>query len=182
MPRRLRSELPDGIFHVTSRGVARAPIVRDTHDYIALRTQLREVIRKFAWNVYAYCLMPNHYHLVLSTEREILRARHRERRASRERDPLRGRQPGAGRARRTAHRLALDGHRPLVGVTVFPTWQASRRRSKWTGSSRGRSSSPVTATTAARATSTLFRRPGSARGPGRGMSSAAPSETPRSTI
>jgi putative transposase len=33
---------------------------------------LREVIRKFAWNVYAYCLMPNHYHLVLSTERESL--------------------------------------------------------------------------------------------------------------
>jgi len=72
MPRRLRSELPDGMFHVTSRGVARAPIVRDTHDYIALRAQLREVIRKFAWNVYAYCLMPNHYHLVLSTEREGL--------------------------------------------------------------------------------------------------------------
>jgi len=72
MPRRLRSELPDGMFHVTSRGVARAPIVRDAHDYIALRAQLREVIRKFAWNVYAYCLMPNHYHLVLSTERESL--------------------------------------------------------------------------------------------------------------
>ena len=36
------------------------------------RAQLREVIRKFAWNVYAYCLMPNHYHLVLSTERESL--------------------------------------------------------------------------------------------------------------
>jgi putative transposase len=74
MPRRPRRDLPDGIFHVTSRGVARALIFRDSFDYVALRAQLREVIRKFGWNVYAYCLMPNHYHLVLETDRQHLSA------------------------------------------------------------------------------------------------------------
>jgi putative transposase len=74
MPRRPRRSLPDGIFHVTSRGVARAPIFRDSLDYVALRAQVREVIRKFEWNLYAYCLMPNHYHLIVDTEREHLSA------------------------------------------------------------------------------------------------------------
>jgi REP element-mobilizing transposase RayT len=74
MPRIPRQALPDGIFHVTSRGVARSPIFRDPLDYLALRSQLREVMRKFAWNVYAYCLMPNHYHLIVETDREHLSA------------------------------------------------------------------------------------------------------------
>jgi putative transposase len=74
VPRRPRSLLPDGFFHVTSRGVARGLIFRDSYDYVALRAQLREVIRKFGWNVYAYCLMPNHYHLVLESDREHLSA------------------------------------------------------------------------------------------------------------
>lgn len=74
MPRTPRRDLPDGIFHVTCRGVARALLFRDTLDYVALRAQLREVIRRFDWSVYAYCLMPNHYHLILETEREHLSA------------------------------------------------------------------------------------------------------------
>jgi putative transposase len=69
-----RAALPDGVFHVTSRGVARAAIFRDPLDYVAFRSQLREVIRRFAWNVYTYCLMPNHYHLIIETEREHLSA------------------------------------------------------------------------------------------------------------
>src|SRR6266705_247645 len=74
MPRRARCSLPDGIFHVTTRGVARGLIFRDSHDYVALRSQLGEVIRKFGWTVYGYCLMPNHYHLILATDREHLSA------------------------------------------------------------------------------------------------------------
>jgi REP element-mobilizing transposase RayT len=74
MPRRPRRDLPDGIFHVTSRGVARAAIVHDERDYLALRYQLTEVTRKFGWSLFGYCLMPNHYHLILETERELLSA------------------------------------------------------------------------------------------------------------
>jgi REP element-mobilizing transposase RayT len=66
--------LPDGVFHITSRGVARATIFRDSGDYVALRAQLRDVIRRFGWNVYAYCFMPNHYHLIVATDREHLSA------------------------------------------------------------------------------------------------------------
>lgn len=39
---------------------------------MALRAQLREVIRKFEWGLYAYCLMPNHYHLIVETSIERL--------------------------------------------------------------------------------------------------------------
>jgi putative transposase len=74
MPRRPRRDLPDGIFHVTSRGVARAAIVRDTQDYLDLQAQLAEVTGKFEWLLYAHCLMPNHYHLILETDREVLSA------------------------------------------------------------------------------------------------------------
>jgi putative transposase len=74
MPRVPRRALPDGIYHVTSRGVARSAIARDVLDYIALRTQVGEVRRRFEWNLFAYCLMPNHYHLIVETERELLSA------------------------------------------------------------------------------------------------------------
>jgi REP-associated tyrosine transposase len=74
VPRLPRRELPDGIYHVTSRGVARSAIARDALDFIALRTQLRDVLHRFPWSLYAYCLMPNHFHLVVETEREFLSA------------------------------------------------------------------------------------------------------------
>jgi putative transposase len=54
--------------------VARSAIARDVLDYVALRAQLRDVIRRFAWSLFAYCLMPNHYHLIVETEREQLSA------------------------------------------------------------------------------------------------------------
>ena len=68
MPRVLRSLLPDGVFHVTARGVARASIFRDDEDYTLFRTQLLRVAAKFGWKLHAYCLMPNHYHLIVETE------------------------------------------------------------------------------------------------------------------
>jgi putative transposase len=59
---------------VTSRGVARAAIARDERDFLALKGQLTEATRKFGWLLFGYCLMPNHYHLILETERELLSA------------------------------------------------------------------------------------------------------------
>jgi REP element-mobilizing transposase RayT len=57
--------LPDGVFHVTGRGVARAAIFRDEHDYLYFRRQLLRVGESFAWQIHAYCLLPNHYHLIV---------------------------------------------------------------------------------------------------------------------
>ena len=74
MARQPRSSLlPErGVFHVTLRGVARQPIVRDAHDADAFVAQLEETPRRFGWQLLEWCLMPNHAHLVVSVGRDIL--------------------------------------------------------------------------------------------------------------
>lgn len=67
MGRRPRRELSDGFFHATARGTGRIAIVRDDTDCEAFTTLLERVVRRWSWSLYAYCLMPNHYHLVLAT-------------------------------------------------------------------------------------------------------------------
>lgn len=74
MPRTPRSVIPGGVFHVTCRGVARAAICVDEIDYRALGKQLQEVARRFTWDLMAYCLMPNHYHLIVEADQEQLSA------------------------------------------------------------------------------------------------------------
>jgi REP-associated tyrosine transposase len=67
MPRPLRDNAPGGIVHVTSRGVNGCPIYRTTSDRRGFVALLGEVSERFRWLVYAFCLMGNHYHLVLQT-------------------------------------------------------------------------------------------------------------------
>jgi putative transposase len=57
---------------VTARGVARSDIFLDPADYRALLEQLRDVVQRFDWGMLAFCLMPNHFHLVPSASRERL--------------------------------------------------------------------------------------------------------------
>ena len=57
--------MPDGFFHVTARGVARGAIFRDDADYASFQRHLLRIAQKFTWTLHAYCLMPNHYHLIL---------------------------------------------------------------------------------------------------------------------
>jgi putative transposase len=67
MPRKLRVEYPGAIYHVMSRGDRREDIYLDDvdrHDFIKT---LAEACQKTGWQVHAYCLMSNHYHLVLET-------------------------------------------------------------------------------------------------------------------
>jgi hypothetical protein len=66
MPRKLRVEYPGAVYHVMSRGDRREKIFLndvDRHDFV--RT-LAEACQKTNWQVHAYCLMGNHYHLVLA--------------------------------------------------------------------------------------------------------------------
>jgi putative transposase len=67
MARIIRTSLPDGFFHVTARGVARSTIFRDETDYADFRNQLLRVARRFSWTIHAFCLMPNHYHVLVET-------------------------------------------------------------------------------------------------------------------
>lgn len=72
MPRRPRHFLGDGTYHVTARGVARSEIFLDDRDYEAFVFLLRDAVERFEWTPRAFCLMPNHVHLVVSTTRERL--------------------------------------------------------------------------------------------------------------
>ena len=58
----MRLEYADAVYHVTSRGVQRAPIFADDRDRELLLTLVAYRAKAFA-----YCLMGNHYHLVLHT-------------------------------------------------------------------------------------------------------------------
>ena len=67
MARPLRIEYAGAVYHVTSRGDGRKPIFRDDEDRMVLLAILKEVKDRYHWYCYAYCLMENHYHLVIET-------------------------------------------------------------------------------------------------------------------
>lgn len=53
------------IYHVYNRGAHKARIFADNDDYRRLLGLLEKYAKKYTVTVVAYCLMPNHYHLVL---------------------------------------------------------------------------------------------------------------------
>lgn len=53
------------IYHVMARGNARMPIYRDDHDHRRFLDLLEHVVQRYALKCWVYCLMPNHYHLVV---------------------------------------------------------------------------------------------------------------------
>lgn len=67
MARPLRIEYPGALYHVTSRGNAREPIFLSDIDRELFLFLLDEVVRRFNWLCHAYCLMDNHYHLLIET-------------------------------------------------------------------------------------------------------------------
>ena len=67
MVRPLRVEFAGALYHVTSRGDRQETIYLDDEDREGFLELLGEVCRRFNCVVYAYCLMGNHYHLVVET-------------------------------------------------------------------------------------------------------------------
>lgn len=67
MPRQLRVEYPGAIYHVMSRGDRREEIYLDDVDRHDFLKTLGEACQKTGWLVHAYCLMRNHFHLVVET-------------------------------------------------------------------------------------------------------------------
>ena len=72
MGQKPRLEIPGGIFHVTTRGNARANIYEDESDYIEFLRKLAAVVAESGWLCHGYCLMPNHYHLLIETPEPTL--------------------------------------------------------------------------------------------------------------
>ncbi len=67
MARQLRIEYPGAIYHVTSRGNARSMIYADDKDREDFLRILALVVERYQWLCHAYCLMGNHYHLLIET-------------------------------------------------------------------------------------------------------------------
>ena len=68
MPRLPRSALPsEGIYRVTTRGVARAAISRDDGDRRLFLVLLARAVWLESWTCHVFCLMPNHSHLIAET-------------------------------------------------------------------------------------------------------------------
>ena len=70
-PRSLIIE-PSGIYHVATRGNRRAAIYLDDLDRRFFLRTLRDVVSRHRWICHAYCLMNNHYHLLLTTPKPNL--------------------------------------------------------------------------------------------------------------
>jgi REP-associated tyrosine transposase len=67
MPRKLRVEYPGAMYHLMSRGDRREDIFLNDVDRQDFLKTLAEACQKTAWQVHAFCLMRNHYHLVVET-------------------------------------------------------------------------------------------------------------------
>lgn len=65
MPRPLRSDFAGAFHHVMNRGAARADILGADSDRDLFLAFVAEAAQKYALQVHGYCLMSNHYHLLL---------------------------------------------------------------------------------------------------------------------
>ncbi|WP_404361119.1 transposase [Methylotuvimicrobium sp. KM1] len=61
----IRIEFSGAFYHVTSRGDRRESIYEDDEDRVQFLDVLKRVVEDFNWVCHAYCLMTNHYHLVI---------------------------------------------------------------------------------------------------------------------
>jgi putative transposase len=72
MPRRPRAEVAGGVHHVFARGIDRRAIYADDADRRRYLAIMGRVVQWKGWRCLAYCLMPNHVHLMLETPRPNL--------------------------------------------------------------------------------------------------------------
>ena len=67
MTRPLRIEYAGAVYHVTSRGNERKPVFKSDQDRLKFLNTLQHVIKRYNWICHAYCLMDNHFHLLIET-------------------------------------------------------------------------------------------------------------------
>jgi putative transposase len=67
MARPLRIEFSGALYHITSRGNAQCDIFLNDDDRIRFLDQLSQAVSRYDWYCHAYCLMDNHYHLLIET-------------------------------------------------------------------------------------------------------------------
>jgi REP element-mobilizing transposase RayT len=67
MSRSLRVEYEGALYHITSRGNEKRAIFLEESDYETFLIILSECVCRYRWLCHGYCLMPNHYHLLIET-------------------------------------------------------------------------------------------------------------------
>ena len=67
MARPLRLLVENGHYHVTSRSWDRSPLFRDDEHRLEFLDRLAINVARFDWRCLAYCLMDNHFHLLVRT-------------------------------------------------------------------------------------------------------------------
>lgn len=67
MARPLRIEFEGAVYHITSRGNAGNDVYTSDSDRTLFLKVLRRTVERYRWLCYAYCLMSNHYHLLIET-------------------------------------------------------------------------------------------------------------------
>src|SRR2546425_6424354 len=70
--RKLRVQYPGAIYHLMNRGDRREPIFKDDSDRARFLETLGQCCTKTEWQVHAWCLMNNHFHLVIETPKANL--------------------------------------------------------------------------------------------------------------
>jgi putative transposase len=76
MPRPQRIKYENAFYHVMNRGRARQAIFQDERYYQTFLDTLAEAYQHFHCIIHAYCLMGNHYHLLLETPNANLSMHH----------------------------------------------------------------------------------------------------------
>jgi REP element-mobilizing transposase RayT len=72
MPRPLRLQYENAVYHVTARGNEGNPIAYDDGDRAKWLSMLQNTGEKYGWRVFAFALLGNHYHLLLRTPKANL--------------------------------------------------------------------------------------------------------------
>ncbi|OGH56792.1 MAG: hypothetical protein A3G34_14885 [Candidatus Lindowbacteria bacterium RIFCSPLOWO2_12_FULL_62_27] len=65
MPRKHRIHFPGACYHALNRGNRREPLFLESRDYQYFLESIVLVQKRYAFRVYAFCLMPNHFHLII---------------------------------------------------------------------------------------------------------------------
>ncbi len=72
MPRQLRLDTPGALHHIMGRGIERTKIFRKEEDRKDFVNRLADLCKEGAFIVYAWALMPNHYHMLVRTGKKPL--------------------------------------------------------------------------------------------------------------
>src|SRR5690554_3854054 len=74
MPRRAREKSSTGVYHVMLRGINKQKIFHDQEDYEKFIEIVKNYKELCTYELYAYCLMSNHFHLLIKEGKEELAA------------------------------------------------------------------------------------------------------------